>query len=328
MKDDRIKIITYGLRYKDYAKQRDLFAMRNNGEIDIVTEIAYEPEDSEIFYKRKSVDEGLKCEYDMVIVCSGTIDEAREKIRNRGFNTDVIRFEDISILTEPHYARVRNKQISILKDIVNASEDMIRNREWLRRCLFDYGFYPFFKLAKEPQQGVTWSTVGILQVPDEFIDFCQFLLDYRFDSAIEIGVAAGASSYIMAALMYRSNPDMVYHMVDIRDSLFEFDKVREIIPTLQKEISKTSDDFAGKTYDFCFIDADHSYEGMMTDWKNVGRYAKKLVVFHDIYAHEYDTLNGGTVRGWQEIKETIGQGNIREFSKFPNRWMGIGVVEL
>lgn len=324
---DRIKIITYGLRYSDYAKQRDLFAMRNNGEIDIVAEIAYEPEDPEIFYKRRSVDEVLKCEYDMVVVCSGTIDEARENLRNIGFDAETIRFEEISILTEAHFVEIRNKQISILKEIVSVSEDVIRDQEWLRRCLFDYGFYPFFKLAKEPQQGVTWSTVGILQVPDEFVDFCLFLIDRRFDNAIEIGVAAGASSYIMAALMYRNNPDMIYRMVDINDSLFEFDEVKEIIPTLHKEIPKTSDDFVGEAYDFCFIDADHSYEGMMKDWNNVGRYVKKLAVFHDIYAHEYDEYNGGTVRGWQEIKEIIGQDNIREFSKFPNRWMGIGVVE-
>lgn len=324
---DRIKIITYGLRYSDYAKQRDLFAMRNNGEIDIMAEIAYETEDPEIFYKRRSIDEGLKCEYDKIIVCTGTLDEAREDIKGRGYNVEKIRFEYIPILTEPHFARIRNTQLYVLKDIVNTSDDKIRDREWLKGRLFDYGFYPFFKLAKEPQPGVTWSTLGILQVPDEFVDFCLFLINRKFDNAIEIGVAAGASSYIMAALMYRSNPDMVYHMVDIKDSLFEFDRVREIIPTLHKEIPKTSDDFVGEAYDFCFIDADHSYEGMMADWSNVGRYSKKLLVFHDIYAHEYDEYNGGTVRGWQEIKEIIGQDNIREFSKFPNRWMGIGVVE-
>ena len=324
---DRIKIITYGLRYSDYAKQRDLFAMRNNGEIDIMAEIAYETEDSEIFYKRRSVDEGLKCEYDMIIVCTGTLDEAREDIKGRGYNVEKIRFEYIPILTEPHFARIRNTQLSVLKDIVNISDDKIRDREWLRNRLFDYGFYPFFKLAKEPQPGVTWSTIGILQVPDEFVDFCLFLIGRKFDNAIEIGVAAGASSYIMAALMYRNNPNMVYRMVDINDSLFEFDEVKEIIPTLHKEIPKTSDDFKGEKYDFCFIDADHSYEGMMADWNNVGRYSKNLLVFHDIYAHEYDEYNGGTVRGWQEIKRNAGQERTLEFSRYPDRWMGIGIVK-
>ena len=321
------KIITYGLSYFDYAKQRDLFAMRNNGETEIVAEIAYEPEDPEIFYKRMPVKEGLTLDYDMVIVCSGTIDEARDEIRKHYPDVDNIRFEDISILTEPHFARVREKQLSVLKDIVEVADETIRNRDWLRERLFSYGFYPFFKLAKEPQKGVTWSTVGILQVPDEFVDFCLFILDKDLSSAIEIGVAAGASSYIMAALMLRKNPDMVYRMVDINDYLVDFDKVKEIIPSLRKEIPKTSDDFADEVYDFCFIDADHSYEGMMTDWNNVGKYAKKLTVFHDIYAHEYDELSGGTVRGWQEIKDTVDRESVREFTRYPCKWMGIGVVE-
>lgn len=320
------KIITYGLSYSDYAKQRDLFAMRNNGEIEIVAEIAHEPEDPEIFYKRMSDKDGLALDHDMVIVCSGTIDEARDKIRKHYPDVDNIRFEVISILTEPHYARVRETQLSVLKNIVEASNETIRSRDWLKDQLFTYGFFPFFKLAKEPQQGVTWTTVGILQVPDEFIDFCLFLLEQDLSSAIEIGVAAGASSYIMAALMLRKNPDMIYRMVDISDYLVDFDKVKEIIPSLRKEIPNTSDDFAGEVYDFCFIDADHSYEGMMTDWNNVGKNAKKLTVFHDIFAHEYDELSGGTVRGWQEIKETVGQKRIREFTRFPDKWMGIGVV--
>ncbi len=322
------KIITYGLSYSDYDKQRDLFAMRNNEEIEIVAEIAYKPEDPEIFYKRMPVKEGLALDHDMVIVGSGTMDEAGDEIRKHYPDVDNIRFEDISILTEPHYARVREKQLSVLKDIVEASDETIRNRDWLRERLFDYGFFPFFKLAKEPQKGVVWSTVGILQVPDEFIDFCMYILDRKFDSAIEIGVAAGASSYIMAALMFRKNPDMIYRMVDISDNLAYFDKAKEIIPSLRKDIPKTSDDFAGEAYDFCFIDADHSYEGMMTDWNNVGKYAKKLTVFHDIFAHEYDELNGGTVRGWQEITETVGQKRIREFTRFPDKWMGIGIVRM
>ena len=175
---------------------------------------------------------------------------------------------------------------------------------------------------------MTWSTLGILQVPDEFIDFCLMLLDRRFENAVEIGVASGSSSYIMAALMFRQNPDMVYHMVDIQDHLIDFDRVRQIIPSLRRDIPKSSDDFAGEAFDFCFIDADHSYDGMMRDWMQVGRYTRKLAVIHDIYGHEYDYLNGGTVRGWQEIKEELKDKRIHEFSRFPDKWMGIGAVEL
>lgn len=53
-----------------------------------------------------------------------------------------------------------------------------------------------------------------------------------------------------------------------------------------------------------------------------------MCIFHDIYANEYDHENGGTVRGWQEIREEMKAHKIREFTRFPDRWMGIGVVEM
>lgn len=36
---------------------------------------------------------------------------------------------------------------------------------------------------------------------------------------------------------------------------------------------------------------------------------KEITVFHDIYAHEYDKLNGGTVRLWKEVCE-LNQGKL------------------
>ncbi len=65
---------------------------------------------------------------------------------------------------------------------------------------------------------------------------------------------------------------------------------------------------------------------MMTDWSNVGQYAK-MTVFHDIYAHEYDEFDGGCVRGWREIREMTKDRKQKEFTKFPDKWMGIGVVD-
>ena len=329
MNTDTVKrIITLGLRYSDYDTQRKLFALKNNGEIKIVSEIGYVSEDPEIFYNRMTYDEGLALDYDMVIVSDDFLDEARKMLLDKGFDPSSVNLNSISVLTELHLTKIKKKQIEILKEIIEAPDEKVRGHEWLREKLYDYGFFPFFKLAKEPEPGITWSTVGILQVPGEFVNFCVFLMDYRFNEAIEIGVAAGASSYIMAAIMYRNNPDMIYHMVDINDYLISYDEVRRIIPSLQKDIPESSDDHVGKVYDFCFIDADHSYDGMMRDWMNVGAHSAKMTVFHDIYAHEYDDLNGGTVRGWQEIKGKMEKSHrIREFSKYPDKWMGIGVVE-
>lgn len=320
MEEKKVRIITYGLRYSDFETQRELFALRNNGDIEIVAEIGYDSEDPEIFGKRMTLEAGLECGYDGVVICGG---DAADLKKLQG-----TRFLELSDLTVPHYEKIKQTQLSILKELVEAPDEKIGDRRWLRDRIFKYGFYPFFKLAKEPQEGVVWSTRGILQVPDEFLDFCMQLTEMKAENAIEIGVARGASSYVIAALLYRNNSELVYHMVDICDDLNDFEKVQSVIPALRKDIPNTSDDFVGQEFDFCFIDADHSYDGMIRDWENVGRYTKKMLVFHDIFGHEYDELNGGTVRGWQEIKNKVSEKHVREISEYPDRWMGLGLIYL
>jgi len=332
------KVITYGLRYKDFGRQRNLFALRNNGEIEIVAEIAFDSSDDEIFFKRKDISEGLKMSHDYLVVCGfgeatgeNALEAVKKWLSDNGHSDEVLRVIDISFLTEPHFERIKNHQLEVLKELVTATDEQIENRDWLKERLYSYGFNPFFKLAKDPESGVTFSTCGILQVPSEFLDLCLYLADKRWqgkiNSAIEVGVYRGSSSYILAAILYRGNPNMFYNMVDIADLLVNFDQVKKIIPTLNKCIPNTSNDFVGREYDFCFIDADHSYDGMMRDYMNVGRYASKLLVFHDIFGHEYDELGGGTVRGWQEIRELEKDNKLIEISKYPDFWMGLGVIE-
>lgn len=168
------------------------------------------------------------------------------------------------------------------------------------------------------------------QIPHEFTKLCLSLGQFRnIKSAIEVGVFKGLSSYFMCAVLSRRNPDLVYTQVDIEDRLENFEEFKSILPALRKQIPSTSDDYIGRNYDYVFIDADHSYDGSMKDYLNVGQYANRMVVFHDIYAHEYDEENGGTVRMWKEVKELEKQkGNrVNEYTEYPNQWMGIGCVE-
>jgi hypothetical protein len=67
-------------------------------------------------------------------------------------------------------------------------------------------------------------------------------------------------------------------------------------------------------FDFCFIDGDHTYEGVKADWDNYGRYAR-VVAFHDI------VNNVGCFRLWNEIKP-----HFRTWEYTSSVWLGIGVL--
>lgn len=191
---------------------------------------------------------------------------------------------------------------SIMKDILNASDEEINDHGWMRGKISQYGIYPFGANARSRE--INWTEYGLNQVLKEFAGYCNYIGSLeRIETAIEIGVYRGRSSYIMCALLLRKNPNLRYIMVDIYDQLDSFQEFQKVLPALEKKIPSTSDDYKGEGYDFVFIDADHSYDAAMRDYLNVGQYAGKLTVFHDIYAHEYDECNGGTVRMWKEVCE-------------------------
>jgi len=73
-------------------------------------------------------------------------------------------------------------------------------------------------------------------------------------------------------------------------------------------------------FDFGFIDADHSYEGVKADWENYGPMCK-VVGFHDINGNE-----DGCVRLWRELKCE------HRYSEFIDisgpRHLGIGLIHM
>lgn len=192
-------------------------------------------------------------------------------------------------------------QLEIIKKILTASDQDVESFTWMRDVVGQYGIYPFRPQDFDGTGNVVGTRKGILQRPDEFAEYCTYLSKWHIDTAIEVGVFRGKSSYFMCAILARRNPSIVYELVDIADSLDNYEGFHELLPQMRKRIPSTSDDYIGKAYDFVFIDADHSYDASMRDYMNLGRYAKKLTAFHDIFAHEYDQLNGGTVRMWKEV---------------------------
>jgi len=222
------------------------------------------------------------------------------------------------------YQQILKRQGNILKEILEASDEETADYGWMRQRVEQYGIYPF----EYAEGDIFWCDLGMMQVVEEFTRYCNFISTLKVDSAIEVGVYRGRSSYFMCALLSRNNPKLKYVLVDIYDHLDSYEYYKKILPALDKRIPSTSEDYKDKHYDFVFIDADHSYDASIKDWRNIGQSAEKLVVFHDIYAHEYDSFNGGTVRMWKEVSEQFKDKNQKIFSIYPDKWMGIGCVAM
>ncbi len=232
-------------------------------------------------------------------------------------------FLTLEMKTE-YYEPIINRQLVTIQKILSASDEEVRNYQWMYRTIGEFGLYPF---DTRNRPDILWSEWGIMQILEEFIPFCNMIGCMEdIQSAIEIGVFKGRSSYFMCALLSRKNPGLKYTLVDICDHLDSFERYRELLPALDKQIPSTSGNYRAQAYDFVFIDADHSYDASMQDYLLLGQYAKKITVFHDIYGHEYDHQNGGSVRTWKEVLELTKEKEHKIFTEFPDQWMGIGCV--
>lgn len=93
---------------------------------------------------------------------------------------------------------------------------------------------------------------------------------------------------------------------------------------------------AGETFDFLFIDGDHSYEGVKADYGTYGPLVRPggIIAFHDIvpdfwtrYGKKTASNVGEVPRFWSELKETVDEWE--ELIEDPEQdGYGIGVVRV
>lgn len=133
----------------------------------------------------------------------------------------------------------------------------------------DYGEFQKYMLDKV-------IDLGVYQTPRQFAECIYDVLQLNIITYLEIGIFNGGSYLLMTEFLKLKN---------LRKSIGVDVTSRFMLPQVRPELHDfrigTSKDFEGKVFDLVFIDGDHTMKGISSDWENVGKYAKYVMV-HDI----------------------------------------------
>lgn len=149
--------------------------------------------------------------------------------------------------------------------------------------------------------------------------------DYNFGgSLLEIGSHAGG---FLALMAYNCRPGSRLRAIDMTAAYGLEDVIRRL-----KDDGYDAECFIGDSksadavywankqgpYDFIFIDGDHTYMGVESDWKNY-KHLARWIGFHDIRDRQW-----GTVELWDELR---GKYPSMEYSHKPDAF-GIGLLKM
>ncbi len=212
-----------------------------------------------------------------------------------------------------------------IQAVLEAEPEQLANRAFLLEIVKGVGVpFNIWQGYDSLHPWVNSSDLGIIQIPSEYVDFLLLLRRYPIRTFCEVGCDFGGFSILTAAYLTRACGLREYHCLDVQERFIDRDIYQQLLP-LHFHVPATSNDLCGRPFDAVFIDGDHSYWWTKRDFLNLGRHAR-IFALHDIRAHEYDHLDGGVVRFWNEFKETYrATASIFEIAHSGPAWMGIGV---
>ncbi len=195
--------------------------------------------------------------------------------------------------------------------------------------------------------GFHFANVNIapMQIRSEIVQLCMLVKELRPKTVLEIGTAKGGTLCLFTRL---ADPEARILSVDLPLGQFgggypafkiplyrSFATRRQHIELVRADshsphtLERVTQYFAGRAVDFLFIDGDHSYEGVSSDFSVFSRLVRPggLIAFHDIVPGQ-STGVGEVPRFWQDLK--AGSSVDAEFIEFVASWMqdglGIGVL--
>lgn len=135
---------------------------------------------------------------------------------------------------------------------------------------------------------------------------------FEMKSFLEVGFGRGYVSFCAAKAMCDSGSDGVVHSVDPNFNEELLKQLTKVFPRewferlnlMKGTLSDALPDLEGKNFDMIYIDGDHRYDAVKSDWENVrGRYDKFLLF--DDYTEEEDVKDIEVNRLIDEIDDEL-----------------------
>lgn len=157
--------------------------------------------------------------------------------------------------------------------------------------------------------------IGMSQYREEIVEFITFLIDKDIKNFLEIGTFKGGTFYMLSQIatgMKITIDSCSNIQEDGCEYIHDYDLTKNVVKSLDGifvdgdshshlTVDKVKDILGDQKLDLLFIDGDHTYEGVKTDYILYSELVKEggYIAFHDI---KNNVLNCKVHDLWNELK--------------------------